>query len=41
MYLSSFKDGIVDSLRMVSTSENFIKPHSDDHRLAVLLTQSF
>ena len=41
MYVSSFKDGIVDSLRMVSTGENFIKPYSDDHRLAVLLTQSF
>ena len=41
MYVSSFKDGIVDSLRMVSTGENFSKPYSDDHRLAVLLTQSF
>ena len=36
MYVSSFKDGIVDSLRMVSTGENFSKPYSDDHRLAVL-----
>ena len=41
MYVSSFKDGIVDSLRMVSTGENFSKPYSDDHRLAALLTQSF
>ena len=36
MYVSSFKDGIVESLRMVSTGENFSKPYSDDHRLAVL-----
>ena len=27
MYVSSFKDGIVDSLRMVSTGENFSKPY--------------
>ena len=41
MHVSSCNDGIVDSLRMVLASENFIKPYSEDHRLAVLLTQSF
>ena len=42
-YISSqnVNNGVVDSLRMVLASEHFIKPYSEDHILAVLLTQSF
>ena len=29
VHVSSFKDGIVDSLRMVSTGENFSKKHNN------------
>ena len=29
------------SLKVVLSSENFTKPYSDEHRLAVLLTKSF
>ena len=34
-------DGIVDSLRSLLCSEYFIKPYSDCHVLAVLLSKSF
>jgi hypothetical protein len=34
-------DGLVDSLRFVLISEHFIKPYSDDHILASLLTKAF
>ena len=33
--------GIVDSLRMLLMQENFVKPYSDVHVLATLLTKSF
>ena len=39
MHVSSCNDRVVDSLCMVL--ENFITPYSEDHQLAVLLTQSF
>ena len=34
-------DGIVDSLRCVISHENFIKPYSEQHVLASLLTRAF
>ena len=40
MYASSFNDVFVDYIRMVLAGENFIKPYSEDHQLAVLFTQS-
>ena len=39
---SSFNNcGLVDSLRTLLMHENFIKPYSDEHILATLLTKSF
>ena len=41
-YISSHgQNGLIDSLKVVLSSENFTKPYSDKHRLAVLLTKSF
>ena len=41
-YISSHgKNGLIDSLKVVLSSENFTKPYSDEHRLAVLLTKAF
>ena len=34
-------DGVVDSLRYLISHENFIKPHSNEHILGVLLTKAF
>ena len=34
-------DGVVDSLRYLTMHENFIKPYSDEHLLATLLTKAF
>ena len=37
-YMSSQEEnGIVDSLRIVLSSDNFTKPYSDDHRLSMYL----
>ena len=41
-YISSHGQyGLIDSLKVVLSSENFTKPYSDEHRLAVLLTKAF
>ena len=39
--VSSCNDEIIDSFQIVVACENFSKPYSEDHWLAVLLTQSF
>lgn len=40
-YFSQNSSGVVDSLRILLMHENFIKPYSDEHVLATLLTKSF
>ena len=34
-------NGVVDSLKLLLLSENFNKPYSDDHQMAIMLTRSF
>ena len=38
---SPHEDGITDSLKYLTMHEHFIKPWSEEHILAVLLTRSF
>ena len=33
--------GIIDSIRYMIMHDNFTKPYSDEHALAVLLTKAF
>ena len=35
------ENGIVDSLKLLLLSENFNKPYSSDHQMAVMLTKAF
>ena len=39
--VNSARDGVVDSLRYLVCNENFIKPYSEEHVLATLLTRAF
>ena len=39
--VNSPRDGVVDSLRYLICNENFIKPYSEEHVLATLLTRAF
>ena len=38
---TSIRDGVVDSLQYLIRHEHFIKPYSDEHILATLLTKAF
>ena len=35
------RDGVVDSIRYLIMNEQFLKPYSDEHTLAILLTKAF
>ena len=39
--VNPLRDGVVDSLRYLICNENFIKPYSEEHVLATLLTRAF
>lgn len=38
---NQYRCGVVDSLRHLLMHEHFLKPYSDEHVLAVLLTKAF